>query len=77
MFSLYVPLYESDVPTIKSELATFFEAFPNATVWANTIDGLGYDMVFMGQADPLKINLDEVDQRIRAARLRAGGAIAA
>ena len=34
MFSLYVPLYETDEPTIKSELATFFQAFPNGTVWA-------------------------------------------
>ena len=48
MFSLYVPLYETDEPTIKSELETFFQAFPNATVWANTRDGLGYDMVFHG-----------------------------
>ena len=38
--------------------------FPDATVWANTRDGLGYDMVFMGQAEPLKINLDEVQQRL-------------
>ena len=36
MFTLYVPLYETDEPTIKSELKTFFEAFPNGTVWANT-----------------------------------------
>jgi spermidine synthase len=64
MFSLYVPLYETDEATIKSELETFFEAFPNATVWSNTRDGLGYDMVFMGQAGPLKINLDEVQQRL-------------
>ena len=64
MFSLYVPLYETDERTIKSELATFFAAFPNATVWANTIDGQGYDMVFMGQAEPLKINLDEIQQRL-------------
>ena len=62
-FSLYVPLYESDLRTVKSELATFFEAFPNATVWTNTRNGEGYDMVFMGQAEPLKINLDEVQQR--------------
>ncbi len=39
MFTLYVPLYESDERTVKSELATFFEAFPYGTVWANTIDG--------------------------------------
>ena len=42
----------------------FSSAFPNATVWANTRDGLGYDMVFMGQAEPLKIDLDEVQQRL-------------
>jgi spermidine synthase len=63
-FSLYVPLYESDVRTVKSELATFFEVFPYATVWANTINGQGYDMVFLGQAEPLKINVDEVEQRL-------------
>jgi spermidine synthase len=63
-FSLYVPLYETDERTIRSELETFFEAFPNATVWANTRDGLGYDMVFLAQAEPLKINLDEVQQRL-------------
>jgi len=63
IFTLYVPLYESDVRTVKSELATFFEAFPHGTVWANTIGGQGYDMVFMGQAEPLKIDLDEMQRR--------------
>jgi len=64
MFTLYVPLYETDEPTIKSELATFFEAFPYGTVWANTRNGQGYDMVFMGQLDPLRINIDEAQERI-------------
>ncbi|MFZ0716650.1 spermidine synthase, partial [Mycobacterium sp.] len=32
----WVPLYESDFTTVKSELATFFDAFPNGTVWGNT-----------------------------------------
>ncbi len=63
-FSLYVPLYETDERTIKSELETFFQAFPNATVWANTRDGYGYDMVFMGQIEPLKVNIAEVQQRL-------------
>jgi spermidine synthase len=64
MFSLYVPLYETDELTIRSELATFFAAFPYGTIWANTVDGEGYDMVFLGQAEPLKINLDQVQQRL-------------
>jgi spermidine synthase len=63
-FSLYVPLYETDLRTIKSELATFFASFPNGTIWANTINGSGYDMVFMGQAEPLKIDLDETQRRL-------------
>ncbi len=65
MFSLYVPLYETDEPTIRSELETFFEAFPNASIWSNTRDGLGYDMVFMGQVEPLKINVDEIEARLQ------------
>ena len=64
MFTLYVPLYESDEQTVRSELATFFEAFPNATVWANTINGQGYDMVFMGQVDKLHVNLDDIQARL-------------
>ncbi len=63
MFTLYVPLYETDEPTIRSELATFFDAFPNGTLWANLREGQGYDMVFMGQVEPLKIDLDEIQQR--------------
>jgi spermidine synthase len=64
MFTLYVPLYESDERTVRSELATFFDAFPNATVWANTVNGQGYDMVFMGQVEPLKIDIDEIQARL-------------
>jgi spermidine synthase len=64
LFTLYVPLYESDVRTVKSELATFFEAFPHSTIWANTVNGQGYDMVFMGHLDPPTIDLDEIQQRL-------------
>ncbi len=60
----WVPLYESDLATVKSEIATFFEVFPNATIWANNIDGQGYDVVLLGQAEPTKIDVDQVQQRI-------------
>jgi spermidine synthase len=58
----WVPLYESDPATVKSELATFFESFPNGTVWGNS-NGGGYDTVVMGQADPMKIDLDAIERR--------------
>jgi spermidine synthase len=64
IFTLYVPLYETDMRTIKSELATFFEAFPYGTIWFNNIDGQGYDTVFMGHLEPARIDLDEIQARL-------------
>ena len=63
-FSLYVPLYESDERTVRSEVATFMDAFPNGTIWSNTVEGRGYDMVFLGQVPPLRVDLDEVRDRL-------------
>ena len=34
--TLFVQLYESNTEAVKSEIATFFEAFPNGVVWGNT-----------------------------------------
>ena len=65
IFTLYVPLYESDTATVKSELATFFDAFPYSSVWANNQNGAGYDMVFMGQMEPLRIDVDAIEKRLR------------
>ena len=34
--TLFVQLYESNPAAVKSEIATFLEAFPNGVVWGNT-----------------------------------------
>jgi spermidine synthase len=61
----WVPLYESSVETVQSEIATFFDAFPNGTVWGNlNTDGQGYDVVLVGQTGKLKINVDDIQQRL-------------
>jgi spermidine synthase len=60
----WVPLYESDPETVKSEIKTFFDAFPNGTVWGNDISGGGYDTVLMGQVDPAKIDVDAIQARL-------------
>jgi spermidine synthase len=59
----WVPLYESDLPTVKSEFATFFDAFPNGTIWGNQ-NGGGYDTVVLGQVEPARIDLDALDGRL-------------
>jgi spermidine synthase len=62
----WVPLYESDPETVKSEIATFFDVFPNGTIWGNAISGGGYDVVLMGQVDPARIDVDSIQARMDA-----------
>ena len=59
----WVPLYESDAATVKSEVATFFKVFPEGTVWGNDFLGAGYDVVLLGQAEPMQIDLDALQLR--------------
>jgi spermidine synthase len=60
----WVPLYESNTNVVKSEVATFVDAFPNATVWGNTNQGQGYDTVLLGQADATRIDVDAMQARL-------------
>ena len=72
--TLFVQLYESNTEAVKSEIATFLEAFPNGMVFGNTNEGKGYDLVL--------VRADRADQDRRrrdpgeaaAARVCAGGA---
>ena len=59
----WVPLYESNVATVKSELATFFDVFPNGTVWGSTVNGEGNDLVLLGQVEPMNLNVDALEDR--------------
>jgi spermidine synthase len=62
--TLFVQLYESSEAAAKSEIATFLEAFPDGAVFANTINGQGYDLVLFGQLGGGRINVDEVQKRL-------------
>jgi spermidine synthase len=62
--TLFVQLYESTEDAAKSEIATFLEAFPNGAVFANTINGQGYDLVLFGQLEDKPINIDRVQARL-------------
>ena len=63
--TLFVQLYESNDAAVKSEIATFLEAFPGGMVFANTSNGLGYDLVLLGQVEPKPIDVDRVEARLR------------
>jgi spermidine synthase len=62
--TLFVQLYESTEAAAKSEVATFLEAFPNGAVFANTVNGQGYDLVLFGQLENDRIDVDAVQARL-------------
>src|SRR4029077_19375220 len=59
----WVPLYESTVEAVKSEIATFLDVFPHGTVWANNINGGGYDLVLLAQDGPTRIDIGALAAR--------------
>jgi spermidine synthase len=62
--TLFVQLYESNTEAVKSEIATFMEAFPNGVVWGNTNNGAGYDLVLLGQVEDTKIDVDAIQAKL-------------
>jgi len=62
--TVYIQLFETNLDAVKSAVATFLEVFPNGTVWGNTYEGRGHDMLLLGQVEPLRIDLDEMDERL-------------
>jgi spermidine synthase len=62
----WVPLYQSSEDVIKSEVATFFEVFPNGTIWSNQYaSGRGYDIVLLGKNEPLRIDPESLFARLQ------------
>ena len=61
---LWIPLYESNLDTAKSVIATFFQVFPHGILWSNEREGRGYDAVLFGQVEPTVIDVDELQRRL-------------
>jgi len=60
----WVPLYESDMDSVKSEIATFFSVFPDGVIFANESSGSGYDLVMLGGNGPMRIDVDAIEDRL-------------
>ena len=78
--TVFVQLYETTEDAVRSELATFFDVFPHGAVFANTVEGSGYDAVLVGRSSDEPIDLTRLQRRLEssayapvAASLRAVG----
>ena len=60
----WVPFYESTPDVVKSQLATFFRSFPRGVIFANKGEGWNSDTVLFGEAEPMPIDADRIQQRL-------------
>lgn len=67
----WVPLYESTFETVESEIATFFDVFPNGTIWSNEVFVWGYDMVLLGKSSKMTIDVGAIQERLMQGPQRA------
>jgi spermidine synthase len=66
VITVFVQLYESSPEAVKSEIATFFQAFPDGIIFGNEYLGEGYDTVLVGQANPGPIDVGAINRRLAA-----------
>jgi spermidine synthase len=63
--TLFVQLYESSADAVKSEVATFFKAFPDGLIFGNTYNGTAFDTVLVGPVEVPEIDLEAIDGALR------------
>ena len=62
--TVFVQLYETTEDAVRSELETFFDVFPNGVVFANTVEGMGYDIVLVGRNGDEPIDVARLTRRL-------------
>jgi spermidine synthase len=65
VMTLYVQLFESSSAAVKSEMATFFAAFPEGLIFGNTFEGHAIDTVLVGPVEAPNIWVDEIEAVLR------------
>ena len=65
VMTLFVQLYESNTEAVKSEIGTFFEAFPNGIVFGNTYNGRRIRPGAARAGRPDAIDIDEMEARLQ------------
>ena len=63
----WIPLYETNVRSVKSEIGTFASVFPDTTLWNPDLLEEGYDLVALGRAEQSPISEAAIQARLDAA----------
>ncbi len=60
----WTPLYETNLESVKSVIATFFHTFPHGILWSNEREGYGYQAVLFSQLEPTVIDVDAFQSKL-------------
>jgi len=60
----WVPLYETDEVSAKSQIGTFVHSFPDATLWNSDFLDAGYDLVLIGRVGSQRIDGRRIGERL-------------
>lgn len=63
----WIPLYETSLAAVKSEIGTFAKVFPDTTLWNPDLLEEGYDLVALGRAEHTPISEAAIQARLDAA----------
>ncbi|HWI19353.1 MAG TPA: fused MFS/spermidine synthase [Vicinamibacterales bacterium] len=63
----WIPLYETDLASAKSQIGTFASVFPDTTLWNPDLLEEGYDLVALGRVQEAPIREEAIRDRLNAA----------
>jgi len=62
----WIPLYETDLASAKSQIGTFAAVFPDTTLWNPDLLEEGYDLVALGRLEATPIREEAIRDRLAA-----------
>ncbi|MEO8463948.1 MAG: fused MFS/spermidine synthase [Gammaproteobacteria bacterium] len=66
--TVFLQFYETTEDAVQSEIATFFTVFPNGALFANRVDGMGYDAVLFGRVGDAPIDVERITRTLAGAQ---------
>jgi spermidine synthase len=66
----WIPFYETDEQSVKSQIYSFAQAFPHMSVWNGLAGDGGYNVTLLGQLRPLDVTMSQVIENFSRPKVR-------
>jgi spermidine synthase len=66
----WIPFYETDEQSVKSQIYSFAQAFPHMSVWNGLAGDGGYNVTLLGQLNPLDVTMSQIIENFSSPKVR-------